>query len=78
VVTIRFEGKRNAINRDGGIAANAQIQCNGEINSMNVDRRMRIESIWQGCGDDIDGGLNKYRGHCWPEVAGCASNARAS
>jgi hypothetical protein len=45
VVTIRFEAKHNAINRDGGIAANVQIECDGEINSMNADRRMRIESI---------------------------------
>jgi hypothetical protein len=61
VVTIHFALNGDAINRDGGIAADVKIECDGEINSMDVDRRMRIESIPQKCGDDIDGGLNKYR-----------------
>jgi hypothetical protein len=47
VVTIRFALKRCPINRNGGIAADVQIECNEGISFMNIDRRMRIESIQQ-------------------------------
>jgi hypothetical protein len=52
VVTIRFGSHRDAINRDGGIAANVRIECNGEIDFLDIDRRMnRIDAAKMAWGD---------------------------
>jgi hypothetical protein len=45
VVTIRFDWKSDAINRDGDIAANVQIECDGGIDFLDIDRCVRVEAL---------------------------------